>query len=315
MVADPIPSPLDQVPAQSRGLNANSPAAMIYAPARRGFLAEFNMMVCHYAYALSVGEDVFMDDSRAAIVWQEVFEPCVRSRSELVEQNYSRVTLCGSKLAPDEWNSRRLWVKRACDEDRIISIPAMGFHGVWTDLLLELTKRLFLPVPEIRAEAQERFVALGLASEPFGAIHIRRGDKTAGYLAANGKLAIEGEAVDVDVYISALEKMDPDIERIFIMTDDYREVATARQRYPSLDFVTLCGPTEEGYRNQDFGGLSRAERVPAIRRLLVEMLISLRCVAFAGVYLSNVSRTVAALHPRRDACCSVDRQVRWTPMP
>ncbi len=287
---------------------------MVYCLARRGFLSEFNTMACHYAYALSVGEEVFIDDAMAAVAWRDVLEPTVRFRSELNEQNYGRLTAYGSKLEPGEWRSRLQQVKQACDEDRIVSVPAIGFHGVWMDLLFEVTRRLFQPVAEVRAEAQERLVSLGLASGGFGAVHIRRGDKTEGYLASNGKLAVEGEAIDLDVYVSALKRIAPEIERIFVMTDDFREIAKARERYPALDFVTLCKPTEEGYRNADFRTLGRAERVPAIRRLLAEMLISVHSAAFAGVYRSNVSRTVAALHPRSDACCSVDSLKRWVAM-
>ena len=315
MPVDIVQSSEEDGSSQQHGTDAGLPDAMVYFPARRGFLAEFNILVCHYAYALSVGEDAFLDDSRAAVFWLDIFEPCLRFRSELIEQNYGRVTLCGSKVAPEAWNSRRRWVQRACNDDDVVNIPALDFQGTWKDLLFDVTKRLFLPIPEIRAKAAECLIALGLEPGAFGAIHIRRGDKTDGYMAANGTLRVEGEAIDLDLYIAALKNTAPEIKRIFIMTDDYREVVDARRRYPSLDFATLCEPTEEGYRNHDFRGLTHKERVSAIRRLVTEMLISTHSAAFAGAYLSNVSRTVAALHPIPTACCSVDTQVRWIAMP
>ncbi len=288
-------------------------AALLYVLSRRGFLSEFNVLIYQYAYALSVGEDMFIDDSAWTVRWRDIFEPGLKYRTELDERDYARVRASGSKLDRREWNFRRGWMRRACDSDDLVDIPAIGFRGIWRDLLFELTKRLFQPLPQIRAEAEEQIVSLGLAEGPFAAIHIRRGDKTGGYEAPNGTRIIEGEVVDLECYLSARDEVSPGLRRIFVLTDDYREVLAARERYPSLDFVTLCDPTEAGYDNLAFKRMRPAQKVRAIRRLVMELLIAIRSSAFAGGYLSNVSRTVVALHPRREVCRSVDSQSDWAP--
>jgi hypothetical protein len=303
----------EDIAGQARRLGGGTRTALLYALSRRGFLSEFNILIYHYAYALSVGEDMYINDSEWTVRWGDVFEPYLPSSAELDRSSYDQVTMSGSRLDRREWNFRRGCMMRACDSNDVIDLPAIAFRGRWRDLMFHLINRFFQPLPQIRADAQAHLVSLGLTSGPFGAIHIRRGDKTEGYAAPKGMRVIEGEVVDLGSYISALEGISPGLRRIFVLTDDYREILNARERYPYLDFVTLCDPGEHGYDNIDFKSQGRGQRVRAIRRLIMELLIAIRSSAFAGGYLSNVSRTVVALHPRKEVCRSVDSQLEWAP--
>ena len=287
---------------------------MVYGLTRRGFFSELNVLVCHYAYALSLGEDVFVDESMSAVRWRDLFEPTLQFQRDLDAAAYDHITLCHPRLGRPEWNARRLWVKHACDENLEVNLPGDGPRRRWRDLLFEVSRELIQPRADLRESATEAMRVLGLADVPFGAIHIRRGDKTEGYVKSNGKIRIEGEAVGFDEYAAALERLSPGLRRIFVMTDDHREVATARANWPEFEIVSLCSLEDRGYRQTEFRKLSYNDKLRAIRRLVIEVLIAARSTAFAGLYRSNVSLTIATLHQRPEFCCSVDSQARWSPV-
>jgi hypothetical protein len=154
---------------------------------------------------------------------------------------------------------------------------------------------------------------LGLDNEPYCAVHVRRGDKTEGEI-RNGVHWSEGEAIGFGAYVEAMRSLAPGVRRIFMLTDDHRQVVSARADYPQLDIVSLCSPSEEGYRQSEFRARPWGARIEAVRPLMAEVQIALESQAFAGVYRSNVSLIIAALHPRSERCVSVDSQKTWSPV-
>lgn len=287
--------------------------AVLFGLSRRGFFSEINVLVLNVAYALAAGEDLFLDDSGFLVDWDDLLEPTLRMGSQLRKRRYRQVThasLLGDRTA---WFQRLHWVKRDCDAGRQVSVPSIDFEGSWRELLFEVSKRVFVPRPEIVALADQAQTRLGLQSR-FAAVHLRRGDKTAGHRLRSGEMRIEGEAVPFEAYVRELSARAPDIRRVFVLSDDYREVAQAQAQFPELEVVTLCTPQEQGYFQEAFLALTPEDKVRSLRRLIAEVLIATRSAVFVGLYRSNVSLTVTALHPRAEDCASVDRAVAWTPM-
>jgi hypothetical protein len=287
--------------------------AVVYGLTKRGFFSEINVMVENLAYAMAAGEDMYLDDRNFFLPLDQLLRPTLPSVADLREDLYERVTISNPKTDFPAW-SHRLWsVKRACDEGLEVEIPELGFRGNWVALVALLSKRVFVPVEEIATAAARARTELGL-DQPFCAVHIRRGDKTEGYRKSNGALRIEGRAVPFTAYAEKLALLSPGIRRVFVLSDDYRQVSEARARHPELELITLCEPGEEGYRQDAFMALRDQEKLRAVTRLIVEVLIAVHSNAFVGLYRSNVSLMIAALHPHPENCASVDQAKVWTPM-
>jgi hypothetical protein len=287
--------------------------AVVYGLTQRGFFSEINVLVCNVAFAMVAGEDLYLDDSRFLTPWGDVLEATLPMIAELRAELHRRIVISHPKADKAVWNERLKAVKRGCDEGAVVAVPDIGFEGGWVQLLARVSAQVFVPRPENVAAADRVQAELGLEG-PFAAVHMRRGDKTAGYHKRNGQFRVEGRAAPFDLYVETLSVLAPGVRRIFVLSDDYREVIEAQARHPELELVTLCRPDETGYFHSDFLALSRKERLQAIRRLIVEVLIAVRSAAFAGLYRSNVSLMVAALHQHPERCASVDQATSWTPM-
>lgn len=287
--------------------------AVLYGLTKRGFFSEINMLVSNLAYAMAAGEDLYLDDSGLVTRWSELLQPTLPMAAELRREQYRRVVVCHPKVDRALWDERVRSVKENCDAGLKVDLPAAGFHGTWMELLVRLSRDVFKPRADILATADRLQAELGL-DQPFYAVHIRRGDKTTGYLKSNGVLRVEGAAVPFDAYAEAAATLAPGLRRVFVLSDDYREVAEAQAQHPQLELITLCTPEEQGYYQDDFLALRRDEQLRSLRRLIVEVLIAARSAAFIGLYRSNVSLMVAALHPHPDKCASVDQAKAWTLM-
>jgi hypothetical protein len=287
--------------------------ALVYGLTRRGFCSEINVLVCNVAYAMAAGEDPYLDDQGFFVPWRQLLQPTLPMAADLREELYERVAISHPKIDRAAWDHRLWSVKRACDEGLEVEIPELGFQGGWAALLALLSKRLFVPREETAAAAALARTELGL-DQPFCAVHIRRGDKTAGYRQKDGVVRIEGGVVPFQAYTEKLASLSPGVRRVFVLSDDHREVVAARELHPELELVTLCDPGEEGYRHGAFLALRHMEQLHALRRLIVEVLIAQHSAAFVGLYRSNVSLLIAALHSHPETCASVDRAKAWTPM-
>jgi hypothetical protein len=148
---------------------------------------------------------------------------------------------------------------------------------------------------------------------PYAAIHVRRGDKTLGYMEGQ-QLVIEGEATALDIYLALLRQKGPLIKTLFILTDDYTAVEEFRAAAPEYNILTLCDPSERGFHQFSTRPPAAGDRRRSIRRLLQEVDIAARSSLFLGGFKSNVARYIALTH-RSPACCfSVDQMRKWKPI-
>jgi hypothetical protein len=301
-------------PAPAEGAAASRPRAVVYGLTQRGFFSEVYVLACHYAFALAAGEAFFVDDAGFVAPWPQLFEQPPPLLAGMDRGAYAEVIDCHPKRSRELWLERLRRVVGSCREGARVEVPALDFAGTWTELVIGLCRRLYRPVPGIVRQAAAWRAELGLDDQPFCAVHLRRGDKTREIVKANGARWSEGEAIGFAAYAEALAALAPGVRRVLMLTDDHREVDLARARHPELDIVSLCRSEDEGYHQSAFRALPREARIDAVRRLMAEVLIAARAEAFAGVYSSNVSLMVAALHPRPERCVSVDSERIWPPL-
>lgn len=150
-------------------------------------------------------------------------------------------------------------------------------------------------------------------TDPFAAIHVRRGDKLEGYSDGNDRLIIEGDHIDPRTYVDKLMFESPEIKSIFIMTDDYRMVDELKQVGRDYLIHTFCSPEETGYRQPEFLPLNPARKTESVQRLIAEVQIAAASSIFLGGYKSNVARFVPLWHACPERCFSVDSQKSWRP--
>ncbi len=291
-----------------------NPAAVVYGLTQRGFFSEVYVLACHYAFAVAAGEAFFVDDTGFVAPWGQLFDRPLPAVAEMDPGAYAAVLDCHPKRSRELWLERLRWVVGSCREGARVEVPALDFAGSWTELVIGLCRRLYRPAPGIVRQAAAWSAELGLDEAPFCAVHLRRGDKTQEIVKPSGARWSEGEAIGFDLYVEALAGLAPGVRRVLMLTDDHRELAQARAAFQHLDIVSLCRPEEEGYHQSAFRALPREARVDSVRRLMAEVLIAARAEAFAGVYSSNVSLMIAALHPRPERCVSVDSEKVWPPL-
>jgi hypothetical protein len=154
-----------------------------------------------------------------------------------------------------------------------------------------------------------------MPSEPFAALHIRRGDKIEGPAFPGQAEAVEaeGEAIPPERYVELVAAKAPRIKTLFVLTDDFSAVEDLRAVASGYRIVTLAEPAERGYRQPSFDLLPLETKRRQIRRLLVETEVAARSQIFVGGFKSNVARYVALTHDRPRNCFSVDGLAHWIP--
>ncbi len=285
--------------------------AVVYCLTRRGFFSEINVLIQHQAYALAHAEDFYVDDHGANFRMEALFAAPPSSHRELAADRYRQIVVCSPKTNREEWTRRRVWVRKACEDHAVVRAPRAGFEGPCDQLVRMLARRIMAPRAELAEAVDAEARRLGLDRTPFCAMHIRRGDKTEGYLRKSGVLGFEGERAPVSAYVEEMRQIAPELSTVLMLTDDHRPFAEAAAAYPDLGFVTLARPEAAGYFQDAFSGLPFEEKARAAERLVVEVLLAARSQAFVGAFRSNVSMMIAQIHPDPLACWSVDSVKTW----
>jgi len=286
--------------------------AIRYSLTRRGFFSEFNVLVFGYAFALTTGRHIFVDQQKLPTPWGELFRDALPAIESVDPGRYDRVIDLHPKGFRAEWNDMRRTIRDACFRRDHVSVPGFGFDGPIDELIFTLADWLFTPRQELVDEALAAERALGLDRAPFCAVQLRRGDKTEGYLNAKGRLVVETAAVPFEAYAQRIARIAPDVRDVFVLTDDYGEFEAARQSHPDFRFHTLCGESERGYFHFDHLDRSLEEQLSNVRKLLVTVILARRSAAFVGTHWSNLSTGVYMLHPHRARCACVDEDEDWS---
>ena len=262
----------------------------------RGFYSEINNLLNAFLYGLIVKRHLYIDLSmfcKGDLEWSDLYS----SQLPLVTES------CLHEIEPN-------WIVESVKSPGFKEIRSVVIQHHIEESVFSLKRTLAKKLCKTTqtVEVEKYF------STPYVAIHIRRGDKVDGYLGGNGILTIEGERNPVEDYLSIIKKQAPDIQHIFVMTDDYTIIDELKAMDHGLEIETFCEPAELGYATTEFRLLESEVKTFAIQRLILETEIAIKSQVFVGCYLSNVSRYIALMHQFPNNCFSVDSEQEWHPL-
>lgn len=286
-------------------INSSFGSPFVYSLTRRGFYSEINNLLNAVIYGLAHKRQLIVDQSQFNdLDWQCLFatELPVAS-SELTEKVPPDWVISG--VHSPNFRKIREWAKWRHYIRIPMWFPRMRMWGNMFDVKREVAQMLTRPLVAATFPT-------GL-TEPFAAMHIRRGDKTEGNLNSKQQLIIEGDDVDPRSYIDKLMLKSPEIRSIFVMTDDYKMIEDLKLTGQGYSIFTFCSPEESGYRQPAFSSLEPVQKAARIQRLIAETQIAAASSIFLGGFKSNVARFVRLWHAHPDRCFSVDGQEVWLP--
>lgn len=262
------------------------------------------------SYALIDRGHFFVDFSQSSIKWSDLFETSFASGDR--ELDYAQIWFPGKKVHKPLWRTIQQTTRQGVMDALVHELPEIGFRGELENLVARMADAIFEPVEPVRMAVASALRELGLDNEPYGAFHVRRGDKVKGYFRTNGRFCVEGELVPLAAYVDRLRTMSPTISKIFLMTDDYGAFEEATASYPELTFVTLCPPTSRGYDQVVQNASSAEQQLRNQREVLRDIAIARGAETFVGAYRSNVSLFIHVLRGLGyDRSASADSVERW----
>ncbi len=286
-------------------VNASFGSPFVYSLTRRGFYSEINNLLNAVIFGLAHKRQLIVDQSQFDdLDWQCLFATELPFVSAALTERVPAEWIISGIHSPN-FRKIRQWAKWRHNIRIPLWFPQMRIWGSMFDVKREIAQALTRPLVAATVPA-------GL-TEPFAAIHIRRGDKTDGYMDGKQQLIIQGDDVDPRTYIDMLMLKSPEIKSIFVMTDNYSMIEDLKQAGPDYSISTLCHPEEMGYYQPAFSSLEPVQKADRIQRLIAETQIAAASSIFLGGYKSNVARFVRLSHAHPDRCLSVDSQKRWLP--
>jgi hypothetical protein len=277
--------------------------AIVFGLTRRGLCSEVNCLALGYAYAMITRRHLYVEELAFSPGWSDLFDVRLATAADMPSGYREVLRIPGG--GPN-FREMRLFCRSL--QGTRVTAEELEFEGPFEDLFFLLAARLARPVQPI-VEHADRLTG----EAPFAAIHMRRGDKVNGPRHLARPTVIEGEAYDFDDYLGQLELHGPDLEDLFVLTDDYRVLEKIHGR--GYRVRSLCLPGERGYYQEVHEQKSPEQRYAESSRFLAELLVATRSQAFGGVYRSNVSRLIYALHPHKQRCFSVDSLPTWCEPP
>jgi Alpha-(1,6)-fucosyltransferase N- and catalytic domains len=172
--------------------------------------------------------------------------------------------------------------------ERTFRVPAHSIDGdcfTACQAILDKTWRFNAQTTKFVASRRE---SLGLANRAYFTVHVRRGDKSS-----------EAKPINVCDYMRKAEDANRgQLQKCFVMTDDYDVVSELRRDYVHLEFVSLCLPSARGHAQTAFNSQPPEVRRDETLRLLSELAIAADGAFFVGTFSSNIGRFVALLRGR-----------------
>lgn len=165
-----------------------------------------------------------------------------------------------------------------------------------TSLSQEECIELFAYTPEFQRQILSCISRL-LLPENYSCIHVRRGDKVNERPAWTSKRS-RGESLRYEFtdYIAALLKLLPDLENIFIMTDDYKCVQEAESYLlasrSAVRIFSLVKPSQVGHSTMSDRQINKAYSEEELVQFFAEIEIAKASQAFVGTRSSNIYRYI-----------------------
>jgi len=302
-------------------LNASYGEPFLFHLTNRGFFSEINNLLNAILYGLfhrrrlAVGEDHFR-----GLWWSDFFSTALPA-----ERSGDRGRIPGAwqihGVRTHAFQTLRRFVDERHTTGAPLALPDLGLEAPVFTLKQLLAQSFCTPIGHGGDDHQAAaiaavLVANDLAHEPFAACHVRRGDKSEGYLRTFGKRVVEGEHTPMATYVERIGALAPELRTLFVLTDDHAviEEAIRESAGHGLRVVYLCPPTRAGYSNRYFARTSREEKVEQLLEMLQEVWIASGSQLFLGGFKSNLGRFVVLTHRQPQLCHSIDAQRSWDPL-
>lgn len=290
---------------QYLSINKSFDSPFVFCLTQRGFYSEINNLLNAVMFGLVHERRLVVDECLfGGLKWQSLFATNLPVGSAEVIARVPADWIVSGVFSPN-FSTIQKWADDRFRSRAPLAFPLLGMSGSLFHVKCEVARTLTRP------PISPTFPT-GL-SEPFAAVHIRRGDKTEGFRGAQNSLIIEGDEIDPSAYIEKLANEAPEISSIFAMTDDFQMIEDLKNVGRDYAISTLCEREENGYWQPEFSSLEPPEKTHRIRRLIAEVQIASASSIFLGGYKSNVARYVPLLHKHPDRCFSVDAEKRWRP--
>jgi hypothetical protein len=287
-------------------VNEQHNECLLYVFGNRGFFSELSTVVQTMIYCWTQGYRFLMDsaDSRWAckLGWADYFEPFSSGSAEV-----AATSIAGrfDFFCQDHLETRKRILNFRPEEISFGQYQISGFHNI----MAFFTRMVFRPTKECQQKIERLTVSLDL-TEPFQAIHIRRGDK----------VDDEDISYPAETYLQRLGEIASD-QCLFVMSDDWSAVEEVREcledsgksvRVASLvekhsagfDVEKLCsGEPYMGQAPESADSESLREYTGnQVITLLAETLLAARSSRFISTWRSNVGRTIWYLHNNQQQC-------------
>ena len=210
-------------------------------------------------------------------VWDEINLPRWAARLNRHEFPLNSLPLARplARLALSAINRNYLFMFDELPKYSQSHLHGKGIPGNYWAQVKELTDVLWVYNQRVRKAIEQINAPVDL-TQPYDAIHVRRGDKIT-----------EVPHVPLSRYVDALRESHG-MRRIFVATDDSRVVDELRQLLPRHHLFTSPGSIGTGYDQPTFNRLSTEERFNRTVQFIAELEVLRGAGTFIGSSPSNV---------------------------
>lgn len=294
---------------------------IIFKLENRGFYSEINNLLNCLAYGIIMQKRIIVDDHGFSNGDLQLLDFIQANNLEL---NSTPRVNDPSISTIEGCSSRKFWEIREFISglhDKSFRTPAERLSGfVPSGLSIYELKRLL--ANHVLKFKQEDIAEHEITSDPYTALHIRRGDKINGYISSKKRfVAPESYYIPCEKYLTvARQKNNNHCNSYFIMSDDERvnkQVSSKlnpKTKESSFCLQSLMDNMSNGFDIEVFTSkLTKSQKLLEIRHMIKEIQVATNSDLFVGGYNGNVSRFIALMHKNPANCYSVDNRLKWSP--
>lgn len=297
--------------------NSFKNSELIFPLSNRGFFSEVNNLVLAILYCIENKIKIKVYSKKwVSGKWGDYFNPIFQEYNGIIPvPNYMF-----SKGRKDYFYIiyHRYFKNRKILQDDIWSVmrnkpfiektfyyPELGIDGD----IFEAKRQLFKIILDYNNKTAEEVFSLLETDLDFVkkscGIHVRRGDKVCG----NSK---EAELFNIESYVNKAKKIDPEINKFTICTDDNEVLENFNSKFPNYNYLSFCPKNRLGYFQYEYNNTKEAieKRKEAIS-ILKDANLLIQSKIFIGTYSSNIARFVVLMR-NNENCYSLD--IPWTPL-
>lgn len=258
-----------------------------------GFFSEYNNMILAMLYCLKheVKFTLYSKDANFGTGkgWQDYFLPFCEESTNLLHSKFNsrmpdnnttlsqnlgkyflKILTNTNYITSDLWNE----FHNKKFEEEIFKISQLDIYGKTQDACSKLIEMTWRYNSFTNEKIEKLIRSISLPSQYIG-FHIRGGDKI-----------IEYPKVEASKYFEVAQQ-NSNLKDVFVLTDDYRIIIELNQNYPTWNFYTLCGESENGYFHNHFSAINHETKKNHMIKLFASIDILSKSQHFIGTFSSN----------------------------